>query len=1055
MVLTVMLITLPRNAAATLAQPVLSAPTSANPKSNIRLKVKPVAGATYYTFKENRIPIGSSQTPEFFYSSNQSSGRVSIRAQACNANGCGADSEAQPIYLSSGLLPALNVGYPQTGNINEPTCFTFAAKPDWTYTLYSGDEIRGQSSTSPLCYTPTTAAVETVHISGCNSDGICTYASEKRHIAILPKEEIENSPLISIQARVVDRTSGITVHTHIPENADTIKLFLNGRPFRETSENQIHFNQTSTTGIYSVSAQQCKDNVCGDLSQPIHFAKINTLTAPRFYPTQNILMKNSPINVYLNWSYTSGATRYLLRRTNLTSGHSKVLTHAKHNATTGHDYLLSYANYMYTIQACNQTYCSFESAPLELQFAPLAPNSPSSPDSLSISPSYTHEGQSVQLSFNSTNEDADVHYEIYENGTLVHTTSTQTYTFTAPPFGRYTYDVIACNFYACTLPITKVLKSRHDEINIEPLNATYFTDSIIGLNWNKPNHHTDFEVLRKINDGEYVRISDAKETFGSNATFNDSDTSILGRYCYKIQHSQTGVNVQVTSTSPVMCTSISERGKVESHRAITMVQYKPYTFSSSDVSIHNDDTVSYSVGRILPGQHYTVLEDGISIHSDNTYFGELKVPVVFKDQFGIETEPYTLTINKIDGRPKAIEQTITVTYPEQVMFSPYISAEADPLGLDIVDLTLVKHPSLGGFEIPDSKGSVIYDSSRLGRHCNVDKPVEDSFQITITNSAGVKSEVTTTTINVLCQLDPHPIATGDVLTYNENITSAHNIIDNPCNDHWPPNYAPPRDEMCARDDYDNYGLAVSLHDITQPPYFGQLFVVGNEVIYVPAKDTCQTDWFTYRASNEKGYISAPKLVRLECGPSIIAIPDAMHVVSGKASFLDVLANDTSIDNTPFSLGGIVTPPQYGTIEQSNNGFVYKSKPEKCDQIAYFEDVFTYENISNSGQKSAPAAVKLTVHCMTFMWEKDKVTAGEPVTLHWQIPLHLACQVVKQDIDEFQINLSQASGSVSAKQFSTGEYQFTLSCQSSAHSQSFHAHATLNVIKLPAPTFNQH
>jgi len=170
--------------------------------------------------------------------------------------------------------------------------------------------------------------------------------------------------------------------------------------------------------------------------------------------------------------------------------------------------------------------------------------------------------------------------------------------------------------------------------------------------------------------------------------------------------------------------------------------------------------------------------------------------------------------------------------------------------------------------------------------------------------------------------------------------------------------------------------------IVQAPTGGSTTIeTNNTITYTPDDTFVGTDTFTYSVTDIDGDM-ATAAVNLTVGSGTgggaatpIANDDSSSTDQTTAINIDVLTNDTGLDDTPLTVNIVQAPAVGSTIVEANNTITYTPNGTFVG-----EDMFTY-SVTDTDGDMAIATVNLTVNCMicaagvnvTFSWDPNPTT----------------------------------------------------------------------------------
>lgn len=294
------------------------------------------------------------------------------------------------------------------------------------------------------------------------------------------------------------------------------------------------------------------------------------------------------------------------------------------------------------------------------------------------------------------------------------------------------------------------------------------------------------------------------------------------------------------------------------------------------------------------------------------------------------TGTVTITINPVQDPPIAgpdvfstLEDTKLVVTCDCVLINDY-DPDGDPLTGAVVDN--VKHGTLV-FQ-PDGTFEYMPDQDFFGT---------DTFTYTATDGIHT-TDPALVTINVI-PVNDAPIAVNDQVDAIEDIPSPLPILAND-------------------KDVDDV-LTTSMIQITTPPQHGTLQITPDEVIYTSNPDYFGPDSFNYTLTDIAGAVSNIAVVTINVKPVNdvpVAVNDAATTAEDTPRLINVLANDTDVDNAIDPATVTPTSPSHGSIVVKPDGSVEYSPVKDF----FGTDSFTYTVKDVAGGQSLPATVSITV-----------------------------------------------------------------------------------------------
>jgi gliding motility-associated-like protein len=289
-----------------------------------------------------------------------------------------------------------------------------------------------------------------------------------------------------------------------------------------------------------------------------------------------------------------------------------------------------------------------------------------------------------------------------------------------------------------------------------------------------------------------------------------------------------------------------------------------------------------------------------------------------------------ITVNPVQDAPVAgpdifstLEDTKLVVTCDCVLINDF-DADGDPLTGAIVET--VKHGTIA-FQ-PDGTFEYMPDQDFFGT---------DTFTYTATDGIDT-TPATLVTINVIPVNDP-PIAANDQVDATEDVPSVLPILAND-------------------KDVDDV-LSTSMITVVTPPQHGSIQITADDVIYTSSQDYYGPDSFDYTLTDPAGAVSNAATVTINVKPvnDIPVVADDLATTpEDTPAIINILANDTDVDNALDPASVATTKPAHGTLELKPDGSVLYT-PVKD----YFgPDSFTYTIQDVAGGLSQPATVSVTV-----------------------------------------------------------------------------------------------
>ncbi len=310
-----------------------------------------------------------------------------------------------------------------------------------------------------------------------------------------------------------------------------------------------------------------------------------------------------------------------------------------------------------------------------------------------------------------------------------------------------------------------------------------------------------------------------------------------------------------------------------------------------------------------------------------------------------DTATVTVTVTAVNDAPVAVNDSDTTNEDNAVttnVLANDTDVENDPLSV-----TNLTQPA-NGTTVNNGDGTVTYTPN--ANFCGI-----DSYTYTA-NDGTVNSNVATVTITVTCVNDA-PVAVNDADTTNEDNAVTTNVLANDT-------------------DVENDPLSVT--NLTQPANGTTVNNGDGTVTYTPDLDFCGIDTYTYTAND--GTVDsnvATVTITVTCvNDAPVAVNDSDTTAEDTPVTIDVLANDTDVENDTLTVVS-VTQPANGTAVINGDGTItYTPDDNFCAT-----DTFTYT--ITDGDLGDTATVTVTVTCVNdapvAVDDADTTPEDTPVT----------------------------------------------------------------------------
>ncbi|MCA8711744.1 Ig-like domain-containing protein, partial [Escherichia coli] len=485
---------------------------------------------------------------------------------------------------------------------------------------------------------------------------------------------------------------------------------------------------------------------------------------------------------------------------------------------------------------------------------------------------------------------------------------------------------------------------------------------------------TTLEVVSEPTKGT-VKVVDGKLVYTANPDATGQDT-----ITYLVKDKNGNVSNKATVTIDITEPPVANEDKADT-RHNTPVEID---ITANDTDL-DGDLDKNSVVITQPGTKGTVTigEDGKLIYTPNKgEHGTDTITYTIKDKNGNVSNEATVTVT-IDAPPVAIDDKATTK--ESVAVTIDVLANDTDLDNDINPSTLV-------IKTNGSKGTAEFVNGKLVYTPNKGEVGTDTITYQVKDSKGNVSNVATVTIDI----DAAPVAIDDKATTKESVAVTIDVLANDT-------------------DLDN-DINPSTLEIKTNGSKGTAEFVNGKLVYTPNKGEVGTDTITYQVKDSKGNVSNVATVTIDIDAAPVAIDDKATTKESVAVTIDVLANDTDLDNdiNPSTLE-IKTNGSKGTAEFVNGKLVYT--PNKGEVGT---DTITYQVKDSKGNVSNVATVTIDIDAAPVAID-DKATTKESVAV--------TIDVLANDTDlDNDINPStlviKTNGSKGTAEFVNGKLVYT-------------------------------
>ncbi|WP_272534912.1 Ig-like domain-containing protein [Providencia sp. PROV212] len=340
----------------------------------------------------------------------------------------------------------------------------------------------------------------------------------------------------------------------------------------------------------------------------------------------------------------------------------------------------------------------------------------------------------------------------------------------------------------------------------------------------------------------------------------------------------------------------------------------------------NGDLDKNSVVITQPGTKgtATIGEDGKLIFTPNPgATGTDTITYTVKDKNGNVSNEATVTIN-IDAPPVAVDDTAA-------------TKESVPVTIDVLvndtDLDKDIDPSTLVIKTNGSKGTATIVDGKLVYTPHAGEVGTDTITYTVTDKNGNVSNEATVTINI----DAPPVAVDDTAATKESVPVTIDVLVN---------------DTDLDKDIDPSTLVIKTNGSK-----GTATIVDGKLVYTPNAGEVGTDTITYQVFDKNGNVSNEATVTINIDAPPVAVDDTAKANKATPVEIDVLGNDTDLDNDidPNTLA-VVEQPSQGTVSIVNGKLVYTPNAD-----AKGTDTITYTMKDANGNVSNKATVTIVIN----------------------------------------------------------------------------------------------
>jgi DNA/RNA endonuclease G (NUC1) len=342
---------------------------------------------------------------------------------------------------------------------------------------------------------------------------------------------------------------------------------------------------------------------------------------------------------------------------------------------------------------------------------------------------------------------------------------------------------------------------------------------------------------------------------------------------------------------------------------------------SNDSDVEND---SLTISAVTQGSHGSVVNNGsnVSYSPAPNFNGTDSFTYTISDGHGgTATASVSVTINAVNDAPVAVNDSATTDEDTTVNVN-VLSNDSDVDG----DSLTVSAVTQG------THGSVTNNGSNVTYSPAANFNGTDSFTYTISDGhGGTATASVSVTINAV---NDAPVAVNDSATTDEDTAVNVNVLSN---------------------DSDVDGDSLTVSGVTQGGH-GSVTNNGSNVTYSPAANFNGTDSFTYTISDGHGG-TATASVSVTINPvndNPVAVADSATTNEDTSVAIDVVANDTDVDNDSLTLASVGSA-SHGSVSIASGKAFYSPAAN-----FHGTDTFTYVvSDGHGGQANGNVTVTVT------------------------------------------------------------------------------------------------
>ena len=389
-------------------------------------------------------------------------------------------------------------------------------------------------------------------------------------------------------------------------------------------------------------------------------------------------------------------------------------------------------------------------------------------------------------------------------------------------------------------------------------------------------------------------------------------------YTIKDKNGNVSNEATVTVTIDAPPVAIDDKATTKESVAVTI------DVLANDTDLDNDINPSTLVIKTNGSKGTAEFVNGKLVYTPNAgEVGQDTITYQVKDSNGNVSNVATVTID-IDAAPVAIDDKATTK--ESVAVTIDVLANDTDLDNDINPSTLV-------IKTNGSKGTAEFVNGKLVYTPNAGEVGQDTITYQVKDSNGNVSNIATVTIDI----DAAPVAIDDKAATKESVPVTIDVLAN---------------DTDLDKDIDPSTLVIKTNGSKGTAEF-----VNGKLVYTPNAGEVGQDTITYQVKDSNGNVSNEATVTVDIDAAPVAKDDSAKTNKATPVEIDVLGNDTDLDNDidPNTLA-VVEQPSQGTVSIVNGKLVYTPNAD-----AKGTDTITYTVKDANGNISNKATVTIAIN----------------------------------------------------------------------------------------------